>query len=108
MNSTHELRGLFVYDMEQMANTALPRIQCPVLTVFGNTGWPYLDKVAKQMEELRMDNLKVIRMKGSHHLHADAPEAFLEAISPFLSEAIGKFKSNIVENNRIVNGNSKL
>ncbi len=54
-NSTHPMRGVFIYDMKQMTNTLLPKIRCPVLGVFGDTGWPYLDRVAKKMEELEIE-----------------------------------------------------
>ena len=107
-NSTHELRGLFTYDLKQMQETAIPRIKCPVLGVFGDTGWPHLDQVAKKMEELQLKNLQVIRMKGSHHLHADEPELFLERISPFLRNAIEEFRKAHPNLNGNGNGLSKL
>merc|ERR1712048_576757 len=94
-------RNLFVYDLHAMSKHVIQKAKCQILAVFAERGWPHLDKVAQDVDALKMPNLKVLRMKGSHHLHADDPLTFLKAITPFLTQAIEKYKMR-------TNGQSKL
>eukprot|EP01083_Nonionella_stella_P098755 277807_1 len=87
------LRNVFVYDMKTMAKNVIQKAKCPMLGVFGDTGWPLSDTIAKVYVNKSMDNMQIIRIKGSHHLHADDPQTFLKTITPFLKNAIEKYKN---------------
>ena len=107
-NGTNTFRNILCYDMPKMSKNVIGKIKCPMLGVFGDSGWPHLDLVAKNVEKLGLTNLQILRMNGSHHLHADEPEKFLENITPFLQNAIEKFKNDHPNMNGNGNGHSKL
>ena len=108
--SNNTLKHIFIPDLPRMSKRVIGKTKCPMLGVFGDRGWPHLDLVAKNVEKLGMDNLEIIKMKGSHHLHADDPQTFLDQITPFLKRAIKKYKRDhpTLNGNGNGNGHSKL
>jgi len=78
------LRSILFMSNEQVA--ALQRdVQCPVLVVLGKNGFPFDDEWLDRMQE----NLRpqtVVKLPGSHHLHADpeTADAVTETVKQFL------------------------
>merc|ERR1712228_16229 len=106
---SNAFRNMFVYDLQRMSTHVIQKSKCEILAVFADDGWPHLDAIAKNIDRLKMCNLNVLRMKGSHHLHADNPQTFLNAITPFITRAIEKYKEQQNGNlNAFENGHSKL
>jgi len=63
------------------------KLKCPILCVFGKSGWPGLDFIAKHLES-KMSNLKLVYLEGSHHLHMDNAPLCMTQIAPFLTQVI--------------------
>lgn len=62
----------------------LARFDGPVLFVAGETS-PYIDQAARPRIQARFPNARIVTIKNAGHwVHAEAPDAFLACISPFL------------------------
>ena len=84
--------NIFSYDLNRMRTEIIQKAKTEILAVFADNGWPGSGAVANKIDLAKMPNFKVLRMKGSHHLHADDPKAFLNAVTPFLTSVIQKYK----------------
>jgi hypothetical protein len=83
------------YSTEEHVRSCIDCIQAKTMVIFGETGWPLdelygdYDARLKVMLDKPGNQLKVVKIPGSHHLHLDQDTAPLcaEHVFNFLSEA---------------------
>jgi pimeloyl-ACP methyl ester carboxylesterase len=78
------LRGTSVRLTEEQALAFVRRIVCPVLIFWAEEGWPFDHKLIEKRAKAFAD-AEIVRVKGAHHVHLDAPERVAERVSSFLS-----------------------
>lgn len=79
------LRGTSVRLTEEQALAFVRRIAGPVLIFWAEEGWPFdRELIEKRAQAFRQ--AEIVRVKGAHHVHLDAPERVADRVSRFLSD----------------------
>ena len=88
-SSADPVGRLWPVNLKSMYEKLVPKIKCPIMAVFAENGWPLLDSVAVFCKDkLKIENLEIARVGGSHHVHIDTPILVMEKIGPFLDNII--------------------
>ncbi|HNR91942.1 MAG TPA: alpha/beta hydrolase [Dokdonella sp.] len=75
------------YSEEQLA-PMLAAIKAPTLLVLAEPGAPYLPRESLEQRIARVDDIEVVRMSGSHHLHMDHPGEVAACVAAFLDRPL--------------------
>jgi pimeloyl-ACP methyl ester carboxylesterase len=75
--------GFKACDDYRGAETAMPKVSCPVLFVLGNADQMTPPKAAQSLIDL-CGKPKVVKLPAGHSLMTEAPEGVLQALKDFL------------------------
>jgi pimeloyl-ACP methyl ester carboxylesterase len=69
---------------EQQLASILPAITAPTLLLLAEPAAPYLQREVMEARIALLQDIEVIRLAGSHHLHLETPEVVAAPIRDFL------------------------
>ena len=69
---------------EGQVRVFLSRIECSVLLIRAENGWPFDETLVRERAECIRDHV-VHTLPGGHHVHLDEPESVAAIVAPFLA-----------------------
>jgi pimeloyl-ACP methyl ester carboxylesterase len=70
---------------EGQVRDLLAHVECPVRVVYADPAPPYFPDAVRRQRAALLPNGEVVFLKGSHHLHMEAPGEVAAAIGDFLA-----------------------